>query len=164
MTTDTDNGFILRDARSVDLVRIGELEKQCFSVPWSADDFALFLGETAMENPLLCSIFTVCEDSDGKICGYICARRVFDECEILNVASAPSHRRMGIGRMLMTSVHEKMPSLGVTSVFLEVRNSNIPAQNLYRSLSYTEIGIRRAYYRAPIEDAILMRADIPKDQ
>jgi len=150
----------LRNALYPDLVRINEIENLSFNVPWSSDDFELFLGETVSDGDVMRSLFLVCTDSDGDVCGYICARCVLDECEILNVASSPSHRRMGVGRMLMSAVHDTAASLGVTDCYLEVRESNTPARSLYESLGYEAVGVRRCYYRCPIEDAILMKHSV----
>nr|MBQ4320054.1 ribosomal protein S18-alanine N-acetyltransferase [Clostridia bacterium] len=154
----TTERFCVRNVRYDDLSVICALEEQCFAVAWTMDDFELFCGEALCEaSDVSRSLFLVCTDSDGGICGYLCARRVLDEGEVLNVAASPSCRRMGVGRLLMTSAADMLASDGVREIFLEVRESNSAARSLYASLGYEAVGVRRCYYRCPIEDAVLMR-------
>lgn len=87
----------------------------------------------------------------GKIAGFLVSRRVDEEeVEVLNLAVDPEFRRRGIGTRLLQHIGSK-------HVFLEVRESNAKAQNLYRKLGFGEIGRREKYYDDPVEAAILMR-------
>lgn len=143
-----------------DLSVIHSLERVCFAVPWSEDDIIFFYEESLSEDSSLSSSLFLCAaDTSGEILGYICTRRVLDEGEVLNVASAPSARRKGVGRMLMRAALDAMFSSGAESVYLEVRESNLPARSLYDSLGFVPVGVRRAYYRCPVEDAVVMRMD-----
>lgn len=78
------------------------------------------------------------------------------EWEILRVATHPDFRRRGIGRALMERLHADVEAAGCTDGFLEVRASGTAAQALYEETGYRKTGIRRRYYRAPTEDAVLM--------
>ena len=96
---------------------------------------------------------------DGLV-GYIVARRVLDEGEILNLGVALPMRRRGVGRALVRRVLTTFAASGVAAVFLEVRDSNLPAQRLYEAFGFQEVGRRRRYYQRPVEDAVLLRAAI----
>ena len=87
----------------------------------------------------------------GHIVGFLVSRRVDDdEVEVLNLAVDPEFRRRGIGTRLLRHIDSR-------HVFLEVRESNEVAQNLYRKLGFAEIGRREKYYDDPVEAAIVMR-------
>jgi ribosomal-protein-alanine N-acetyltransferase len=104
----------------------------------------------------------VAETDDGPV-GYIVARRVLDEGEILNLGVALPVRRRGVGRALVRRVLTTFVAAGVTAVFLEVRASNLPAQRLYEAFGFREVGRRRRYYQRPVEDAVVLRAAISAD-
>lgn len=110
-------------------------------------------------------VFLVAEDGpdgpDGVVVGYLVARHMADEGEILNVAVAPTDRRRGVGRALVRAGLRRLTALGARQVYLEVRESNLAARELYRSFGFVEVARRANYYRRPVEDAILLRAAIP---
>jgi ribosomal-protein-alanine N-acetyltransferase len=96
---------------------------------------------------------------EGQIAGFLVSRQNFagdefslPEREILNLAVAPVFRRMGIGSALLS---EELRT--AADFFLEVRESNLAAQELYRRFGFTEVGRRADYYRFPIESAIVMK-------
>ena len=82
-----------------------------------------------------------------------------DEGEILNLAVAPAGRRRGLGRALVEAMLEALRTRGIRQVYLEVRESNSSARALYASRGFKEVGRRKAYYRRPVEDAIVLRLD-----
>ncbi len=91
---------------------------------------------------------------DGTPVGFVVYRRTAEEeWEILNLAVAPVARRAGIGTALAEEVVRRCPG----DVFLEVRSSNTAARKLYKSLGFSEVGARSAYYDSPPEDGIVMR-------
>jgi [ribosomal protein S18]-alanine N-acetyltransferase len=94
-------------------------------------------------------------ERSGKIGGFLCARVVRDEWEIENVMVDQEIRRHGVGAELMRALLEKWEQRAGTTVLLEVRESNLPARALYTKYGLSEVGRRRAYYREPIEDAVL---------
>jgi ribosomal-protein-alanine N-acetyltransferase len=96
----------------------------------------------------------------GGVTGYVIARAIADEGEILNLAVAPDGRRGGVGRALVTEVLRVLGGRGVRDVFLEVRESNAGARALYAAQGFREVGRRSRYYRRPVEDAIILRAAI----
>jgi ribosomal-protein-alanine N-acetyltransferase len=96
---------------------------------------------------------------DGPV-GYVVGRVVLDEGEILNLGVPLAVRRHGIGRALVERLMSTFAAAGVRQVFLEVRDSNLAAQRLYAGFGFRPVGRRRRYYRAPVEDAVLLQAVI----
>lgn len=92
--------------------------------------------------------------------GYVIAQYAADEGEILNLGVAAPYRRRGLGRALVEQALAELAALGVTGVFLEVRESNRAARRLYEVLGFREVGRRTQYYRRPEEDAVLLRTAI----
>ena len=99
----------------------------------------------------------------GLVAGYVVAHRAADEGEILNLGVAAAHRRQGIGRALVEHVLQALAALGVRTVYLEVRESNASARQLYQSLGFGEVARRARYYHRPAEDAVVLRAAIPAE-
>src|SRR6185312_14110961 len=123
-----------------------------FAAHWSVREYdALF----AREAPARVAV-VACEEADG-IAGFVIARCGFGEWEIENVVVAPELRRQGIGRLLIAEVLLRARERGVSDVFLEVRESNVPARVLYSKMGFKEAGRRTRYYRNPEEDALVLR-------
>ena len=125
------DGYIVRPASEKDIEGIVELENQCFSHPMSADNAKSFLlGENSIA-------FVCCEtdlpDAVLAYCGALC---VLDEAQVLNVATAPSHRGKGLGRLVTQALLTEARRRSVVSMTLEVRESNSIAQSLYKSLGF----------------------------
>jgi ribosomal-protein-alanine N-acetyltransferase len=92
--------------------------------------------------------------SDGTLAGFLVWRRLAEgECELLNVAVAPSFRRRGIARELL----KPLLNLPNNQVFLEVRESNRTARTFYKSMGFQEVSVRNLYYDFPAEAAIVMK-------
>jgi ribosomal-protein-alanine acetyltransferase len=90
------------------------------------------------------------------ILGFIAARSVADEMEILNLGVDPEARRQGIGARLVAQAVEAGREARVRRVYLEVRESNSGAQAFYTSLGFAERGRRKNYYSQPVEDALVL--------
>ncbi len=129
--------------------QMAQIEVECFSVPWSRE-----VLEEELDNPY--AHYVVCTDEQGAVLGYIGSRMVLDSADITNVAVRPPYRRRGIAARLVALMLEQMRAEGVTSVLLEVRESNLPAQNCYAAAGFTVVGRRKNYYELPKEDALLM--------
>lgn len=127
---------------------IAELEKLCFSQPWSYDALAEELkNETAF--------FHVAE-TDGVVSGYVGLHIVCGQAFITNIAVLPQYRRMGVAKKLLNSLFITAEKFDLEFISLEVRPSNTPAVNLYKSFGFEEIGMRKNFYRNPTEDALIM--------
>ena len=92
-----------------------------------------------------------------SIAGYVVAWFVLDEGEVANLAVAAGARRQGIGSALLDAAIRESTERGVTTLYLEVRESNQPARRLYASHGFEEVSRRKRYYRAPVEDALILR-------
>ena len=121
-----------------------EIEKTCFSNPWSRADIAKQLE-------LDTSYFYVAE-VDGKTAGYIGLQIFSGEGYVTNVAALPEYRRLGIaGKLLNEAMKNDMQF-----ITLEVRESNLPAIRLYEKEGFQNMGIRPNFYSNPTENAIIM--------
>jgi ribosomal-protein-alanine N-acetyltransferase len=98
----------------------------------------------------------VARDEGGQVTAFLVARLVADECEILNLAVHPAHRRRGVAGALLDHNIDHARSSGITRAFLEVRRSNAAAIRFYQSHNFCSTGIRSCYYSHPKEDAILL--------
>jgi [ribosomal protein S18]-alanine N-acetyltransferase len=94
---------------------------------------------------------------ESGVVGFVAAQTLVDEGEIQNLAVRADYRRRGIARGLLEEMHRRLLAAGtVERLFLEVRVSNLPARNLYRSLGYEECGLRTRYYLNDGEDALVL--------
>ena len=129
------------------LSEVAEIERLCFSEPWSEQSLRLLLGDGG---------FGVVAMSEGRVLGYGGMTYVLDEGSVTNIAVHPHARRQGVGRAVTQELLRLSRTRGVVCVFLEVRESNLPAISLYRSEGFEECGVRKNFYRRPVESALLM--------
>ena len=130
---------------------VAELEKVCFSDPWSEKSIA-----SELHNPL--SLWLVALEGE-KVVGYIGSQSVCGEADMMNVAVDPAFRRQGVAEALVNRLVEELASQENHSLTLEVRASNEPAKALYAKLGFTQAGRRPNYYRNPREDALILRKE-----
>lgn len=95
-------------------------------------------------------------ETDAGVVGFLIARLVSDEMEILNLAVAPEARRRGAGSLLLKEALAWGKRAGARRAFLEVRESNGRATEFYRRRGFTEAGRRPRYYTDPTEDALVL--------
>jgi len=129
--------------------RLAELHKACFITPppWNTAAFEVFLADK--------TVFLV-----PHAHGFLLARSVLDQAEILTLAVDPKHRRQGIAVQLVAEFHRKARLRGADTAFLEVAADNFAAISLYKSKGYEQIGHRKNYYAAPNAqkiDALVMQ-------
>lgn len=93
---------------------------------------------------------------ENKVIGFLGMWVVFDEGDITNIAVHPEYRKQGIGNLLMDNLITLCKENNINSLTLEVRESNLPAQNLYKKHGFKEEGIRKNFYDNPKENAIIM--------
>lgn len=142
----------IRLAVQADAAALAILEKRCFSDPWSAAAFAELLPLSYMVN--------LVAEEQGEIAGYLLAREIAGEAEILNLAVVPEARRGGLGGILLDAALEQLRRRGAERAWLEVRESNAAARALYARRGFTTAGRRSRYYRAPVEDALVLSLDL----
>ena len=179
--------IFVRQANMSDIDAVAKLEKRCFSEPWSEQGFrdvlcredVIFLTAHVSGEKLFCSdkadqdmqdghectdIFNVMELgselSSQEFAGYICMYTALDEGEITNVAVDEKDRGRGVGQALLEEAFKCAERKGLEKIFLEVRESNVPAIELYKKTGFEKTGIRRGFYRNPTEDALLMMKEL----
>ena len=140
--------MIIRKMTADDVKHAAEIEKLCFVHPWSEQSIK---DEMDKEN----SVFLMAFENDYPI-GYVGLSVVFDEGYMGNLAVVENYRRKGTGRALMNQLISECLKLDLAFATLEVRASNTPAVNLYKSLGFDEVGRRKNYYKEPLEDALLL--------
>ena len=143
--------MILEKMNPAHVVQIAELEKICFSDPWSEKSIA-----SELDNKL--AYWLVATEGE-TVAGYIGSQTVMDETDMMNVAVHPDFRRQGIAEALVNGLVEHLKTMGSHCLTLEVRASNVPAISLYEKLGFSEIGRRKNYYRNPREDALILRKE-----
>ena len=131
------------------LDEIAEVERICFSTPWSRSMLAGELDEA-------CSAFLVAEDDAGKVAGYAGLPVILDEGYITNVAVRPDCRRQGVASQLLEVFMNFAKGNRLAFLTLEVRASNYDAIALYGSRGFRSVGRRKNYYEHPKEDAVIM--------
>jgi ribosomal-protein-alanine N-acetyltransferase len=99
-------------------------------------------------------IVLVAED-ECKLCGFVCAQALVGDWEIENMVVGAEFLRRGIASGLVRRLVERAESEAASAIHLEVRESNLPARRLYEKHGFRELARRRAYYRDPVEDAVL---------
>lgn len=132
--------------------QIAQLEKLCFSDPWSEQSIA-----SELENRLS-DWFVALED--GQVVGYVGSQTVIDGSDMMNIAVHPDHRRRGIAQALVEALETCLRNRGSKMLLLEVRDSNAPAITLYEKLGFLQVGLRKNYYRNPKEDARILRKEL----
>ena len=146
-------GLAFRRMRAADLPRVMEIERAAFSYPWSEELVRRELGHEF--STVLLAAEPPRGPSGERLLGFVITWLVHDELHVLNVAVAPEARRRGVARALLAEAEARGRSQGARIATLEVRRSNRPAIELYRSLGYREVGARPRYY-ADGEDALVM--------
>lgn len=132
-----------------DLPRIAELELVIFPDAWSLSALQESLHQKS--RTWLGGIWL-----DGVLVGYVIFYYVLDEGEIARIAIDPAYRRKGAAARLLLAVEDFSEEKGIGRLMLEVRKSNVAAISLYREYGFSEDGIRKNYYKNPVEDAVLM--------
>ena len=143
--------MILEKMNPAHVAQIAQLEKICFSDPWSERSIA-----SELDNKLA---FWLVATEGETVAGYIGSQTVMDETDMMNVAVHPDFRRRGIAEALVTGLVEELRNKGSHCLTLEVRATNVPAIALYEKLGFSEIGRRKNYYRNPREDALILRKE-----
>lgn len=131
---------------------VAQLEAECFSQPWSAR-----LIEDELSNPMAQYFVSMC---DAKLCGYCGYMFPGPEGEITRLATHAKYRHRGIARALLKHLMADAMKRGLTALDLEVREGNIIARKLYKSLGFDVVGHRTRYYQNPDEDAVLLSATL----
>lgn len=138
-----------------DLPSVLAIERVSFPNPWPESTFR---GE--IQNRSISFPWVIVHEPDHQIVGYVIFWKIGEEVQINNIAIHPDFRRQGLGEWLLRQVISKVKRDGAQYITLEVRQSNLAAQALYRKLGFKPIGLRRFYYSNPVEDALVMMLDL----
>lgn len=144
-----DQGVEARNMMDADLSTVVQIEQSAQVSPWSRLSF-----EEALTSDYLCRVLC-CEQ---QVLAYHICSSVLDELQVLNVVVAPSAQGLGLGHRLLQDVLELAAARDCNKLFLEVRLSNLKAQNLYRQWQFEQIAVRKQYYSTPNgarEDALV---------
>ena len=137
-----------------DCESVAEIEQLCFSDPWSKESIE---GELSLD-----FAFYFAAKEGNKLYGYVGVHNICGVGEITMVAVHPSYRRRGIAEKLINMLIEFEKQQNILKVNLEVRESNVPARELYAKLGFKEDGFRKNYYTAPRENAVLMSIELSR--
>ncbi len=143
--------YSIRRMTAADVDGVAAVEAATFPTPWSRDAFASEMKNVAAR-------YLVAE-KEGRVIGYAGAWIILDESHITNIAVLKEERGQGIGRALTEGLMQYLSNLGAAYATLEVRKSNEVAQNLYKSLGFIKLGVRKRYYEDNGEDALIMVCD-----
>jgi [ribosomal protein S18]-alanine N-acetyltransferase len=148
-------GVLLRQASPLDLPALAALEAACFTHPWTEAQIA---EEMAVAPPGGLFVLEAAPGREGPrgLCAYCAFRVAIDEMHVMNVAVAPGARRQGLARRLLGFALRRAARGGAKTAFLELRAGNEGALALYESLGFRRLSRRRAYYRQPVEDALVL--------
>jgi ribosomal-protein-alanine N-acetyltransferase len=144
--------LLIRKMTLDDLPAVLDLDKLSFTLPWPERSFRFEVTDNEASR---CWVAEV----DKRVVGIVVAWLFVDEAHIATIAIHPDFRRQGIGRKLLSHALLHVMKEGARSSFLEVRESNEAAQDMYRKFGYVEVGRRKRYYKDNDEDAILMNLE-----
>ena len=134
-------------AKPSDATDIEELEKECFSKPWTKENII-----ESLENS---TIFFVAK-LQNKTVGYCGMQNALGDGYITNVAVTKTARGKGVATRLLKALFSFAETNKLNFISLEVRKSNIPAIYLYNKMGFEDVGTRKNFYSDPREDAIIM--------
>lgn len=140
----------IRRIREEDVAQIHEIEKLCFAAPWSEESILHDVKENVVARWL------VMDDGEGNVLAYAGMWFVLDEAHICNVAVHPDHRGKDYGKRIFTALEALARENSMSMMTLEVRRSNVVAQNLYHACGFLDVGYRKRYYEDNKEDALIM--------
>lgn len=139
----------IREMAEADIPVVSEMEQMYFTDSWSADGIGGMMR--------LSYITALVAEIDEQLQGYCFFSFLYQEGELLNIAVREDSRNLKIGTKLLEAGIQLGSAKGVTAILLEVRESNLYAQQFYRAKAFEKIGIRKDFYEKPNENAITMK-------
>jgi ribosomal-protein-alanine N-acetyltransferase len=126
------------------------VEELCFSNPWSRESFLFELHDNDLAS------YLVMVDDEDRAIAYGGMWLIGEEAHVTNIAVHPDYRRQQIGENIVRALMVQAYARGAKRMTLEVRRSNLAAQNLYKKLGFVGVGYRKGYYQDNKEDALIM--------
>ena len=153
----------------IDLASVAAIEAASANPAWTEAMFESELRHNHFASFWVARGVAPSRASEGRgqplVVGYIGCWIIFEELHLLNVVTHPDWRRRGVASRLIRQALGSASALGAARALLEVRDSNEPAQALYRGFGFEIVARRSGYYSQPKEDALIMARDIaPEDE
>jgi ribosomal-protein-alanine N-acetyltransferase len=142
--------IIERTTHDDDLDAVAALEASTFTNPWTREMLARELQDSKVARLYVLRLAGV------SVAAFCTCWLILDELHINTIAVSAAYRRMRLATKLMHHIMADAARAGAKRTTLEVRRSNVAARTLYEGLGFTEVGIRRAYYTQPEEDALIL--------
>lgn len=140
--------IIIESFSSKHIHAVAEIEKNCFSQPWSENSL-----KNELDNP---NAYFIVAQADNKTVGYAGLYKILDEGYVTNIAVLDEYRRCGIAKQLLEKILSWGKEKTLSFITLEVRQGNHAAISLYSNFDFKEVGIRKNFYCAPTENALIM--------
>ncbi|AWX15411.1 ribosomal-protein-alanine N-acetyltransferase [Mergibacter septicus] len=133
-----------------DLPIILQIEQSSQVIPWRLQSFQECCTEQYINLKLT---------KNQEIIGYCICHHLLDEATLFNIAISPNFQAKGYGRLLLQYLNQQLQAKGCSTLWLEVRESNLAAQHLYQTIGFQTLTVRKEYYRTPDngrENAVIM--------
>ena len=144
--------LLVEKAGIQDIRDILMIEKECGLSKWKLEDYFKEINRKS-------SLVLIAKINKRTI-GFLMARSVINEIDILNIGVSPKYRKAGIGSSLLNNLLSNIYGTTIESIWLEVRESNSNAIGFYRKKGFAPIQIRKNFYTHPVENAIVMRREL----
>jgi ribosomal-protein-alanine acetyltransferase len=164
------NTYTLKISRAklTEIYEIVEVEKDCCLESWATDEYK---KEMTKVTSLILTAKYKTESCTSEIAGFITSRftapitvsdktEMYEELDILNFGVLKKYRQKGIGSSLLDCLIERASRMGVESIWLEVRESNLEALSFYKKKGFSAIQMRKNFYREPLENALVLKLDV----
>lgn len=143
----------IRIATPDDVHQLIQLEQSSSTAAhWTATQYRELFQSDAGHRSVL-----VAESAQTALLGFLIAQHITPEWELENIVVAAAERRKGVGKALLNALINRARAAKGSAIFLEVRESNREARALYENAGFQEVGVRKAYYSNPLENAVLYR-------
>nr|MBN2277547.1 ribosomal protein S18-alanine N-acetyltransferase [candidate division Zixibacteria bacterium] len=142
-------GFIIRPVKPSEINIVVMMEQLIFTDAWPRSAFLDYLDDDPDMGLLVA-------ESGNAIIGYACYIISYGEAQLSNVAVAPEYRGKSVAKLLINRILNMAKNANCEYIYLDVRQSNLSAIDLYRKLGFRELYLRPGYYQTPVEDAIVM--------
>lgn len=147
----------IRPMTVADLDHVHRIDVISFSLPWTERSFRYELTNNPVARLWVAEVMD--EPHAGLVVAMLVIWFIIDEVHIATIAVHPEWRQSGIGRRLLATALLAAREEGAVKAFLEVRRSNLPAQEMYRRFGFEIAGVRPRYYKDNLEDALLLNLD-----
>ena len=133
------DGLRLEPISTIHSTLLAAMHKEIFTPSWSENFF-----HDLLSNPTTKGRIAV--DANSNPCAFMLVTHILDQAEIISIGVLPKSQKQGIGKMLLARFSEELGSLGVSSIYLDVAESNQAALSLYKSFGFEQSTIRQSYY------------------